>query len=155
MNAIDDLKSKLIQTFDRFDTVENNVKELQVAVKDAEGFARKRLITKTWRTISAAKNMMIPGIFNVLGVHLLICLQIFQNIVFTYLLIKKSWKTSWLHLQPELLSALHWSHFPHSTGQNLFFSSQAIVPRLWVYALSAWKPDKNKCLKTILFYWTL
>ena len=73
MSAIDGLKSKLIQTFDRFDTVENNVKELQVAVKD-----------------SAAKNMMIPGIFNVLGVHLLICLQIFQNIVFTYLLIKKS-----------------------------------------------------------------
>ena len=90
MSAIDGLKSKLIQTFDRFDTVENNVKELQVAVKDAEGFARKRLLTKTWRTISAAKNMMIPGIFNVLGVHLLICLQIFQNIVFTYLLIKKS-----------------------------------------------------------------
>ena len=46
MSAIDGLKSKLIQTFDRFDTVENKVEELQVAVKDAEGFARKRLLTK-------------------------------------------------------------------------------------------------------------
>ena len=53
---------------------------LQVAVKDAEGFARKRLLTKTWRTTSAAKNMMIPGIFNVLYVQLLICLCSFINL---------------------------------------------------------------------------
>lgn len=58
---IDGLKSKLIQTFD---TVENKVEELQVAVKDAEGFVRKCLLSlKTWRTTSA-KNMIIPGIFN-------------------------------------------------------------------------------------------
>jgi hypothetical protein len=40
------------------------VEELQVAVKDAEGFARKHLpSTRTWRIISA-KKLMIPGIFN-------------------------------------------------------------------------------------------
>ena len=63
MSAIDGLKSKLIQTFDRFDTVENNVKELQVAVKDAEGFARKRLITKDMENHKCSKEHDDPRNF--------------------------------------------------------------------------------------------
>jgi len=103
MSAIDGLTSKLIQTFDRFDTVENKVEESQVAVKDAEGFARKRLLTKDLEN-HKRKVHHDPRDFQCTRCSFINCLEIYQNIVFIFPTVQYRSKS--------------------------FFSSQAIVPRL-------------------------